>query len=301
MFKKLLISAIVFLGYAIPMQAQQVNFELSYQSFRPFIHFHLDYESRSYHHDYESAYLKGYMDGVNDSYYYNHRFNDLVRDARIYEAGYRDGYRDRSLLIRLRGHNWYHRHRFAYNDYYNPSYSVRIWLDGLSIAFLQAPAHRLPHRWKHRAHPHVKKYRGWIAKNRYKHNKYRGYKSAVRIDGRFNGKKYNNRNRLYERQAVKTSHRFRNKSVNRGDRYERKNYWENRGKSGYKNKRIERSKVRQRKAVGKNTKQVRSRGAVKNQKKQSRKQGTVKRSRGGSKKEKSSRGKKRGKRNRGGN
>jgi len=297
MLKKLLISAILFMAYAMPLQAQHFSFELSYQSFRPFIHFHLDYESQSYHHDYESAYLKGYMDGVIDEYYYHHRFNELVYDSRIYEAGYRDGLRDRELLIRLRGHGWYHRHRFTYNDYYEPAYSVRIWLDGLSLAFLQAPTYRLPKRWKHRAHPHVITYRKWIAGNRH-HKKYDRYRSAVRI-----GKNHSSRNRLYERQAVKPSHRFGKKHLNRGDRYSDKRYRENRGKGVFKNKRVERSrnKVKQRKAVGKNNSSRRSRGAVKEQKRQTRKRGTVKRSRGGSKKEKSNRGRKRGKRNRGGN
>lgn len=297
MLKKLLISVILFMAYAIPLQAQHFSFELSYQSFRPFIHFHLDYESYNYGHDYESAYLKGYMDGVRDEYYYHHRFNELVYDSRVYEAGYRDGFRDRELLIRLRGYDWYHRHRFTYRDYYKPSYSVRIWLDGLSIAFLQAPAYKLPKRWHHRAHPHVISYRKWIAGNRH-HKKYDRYRSAVRV-----GKKNTNRKRLYERQAVKPNHRFGKKQLNRGDRYSDKRYRDNRGKGVFKSKRIERSrgKVKQRKAVGNSNNSRRSRGAVKEQKRQTRKRGTVKRNRGGSKKEKSSRSRKRGKRNRGGN
>jgi hypothetical protein len=296
MFKKLLISAAVFLFYALPLQAQNVHFELSYQSFRPFIHFHLDYESRSYHHDYETAYLKGYMDGVNDSYYYDHRYHDLVRDARIYEAGYRDGFRDRELMIRLRGHRWYHLHRFAYNDYYDPSYSVRIWLDGLSIAFIHAPAHRLPRHWNRRAHPHVKKYRGWIAKKHYKNKyKYKGYKSAVNL-----GTRYSKRDNLYERQDVKARSRYRSKSA----------YKNHSGKNGLrqnhgtkvhrgKGNRIEKSRERQRKITGKNDRPRRK--AVKEQKRTPRKRGTVKRNRGGSKKEKSNRSRSRGKNNRGGN
>lgn len=295
MLKKLLISLLLLMAYAIPMQAQNFSFELSYQSFRPFIHFHLDYESQNYRHDYESAYLKGYMDGVIDEYYYHHRYNELVYDSRIYEAGYRDGFRDRELLISLRGYNWYQRHRFTYNDYYNPGYSVRIWLDGLSLAFLQAPAYRLPKRWKHRAHPHVVHYRKWIAGNRH-HKKFNRYRSAVRI-----GKNHHKRNRLYERQAIKPNYRFDKKHNNRGNRYTDKRFRHNRGKGAFKNNRIERSrgKVKHRKSVGKSNNSRRSRGAVKAQKRQVRGRGTVKQNRGG-KKEKSSRGKKRGKRNRGG-
>lgn len=292
MLKKLQILLPLLIVFSIPLQAQHINFELTYQSFRPFVHFQLDFDNRSYHHDYESAYFKGYMDGVNDSYYYRHRFDDLVRDVQIYETGYRDGFRDRELLIRLRGRNWYHRHRFAYNDYYSPSYSVRIWLDGLSIAFLQAPAHRLPYRWKHRAHPHVKKYRGWIAKNRYKHNKYRGYKSAVKV-----GHRNNNRGKLYKRQALKTNNRFRNKSAyKKHQKKDRSNYRQNRGTRTYKgkSKRVERSKEKQRKVVGNNDRQRRK--AVKEHKRTPRKRGTVKRSRG-SKKEKSKRSRSRGNRN----
>src|SRR5699024_225742 len=91
-----------------------------------------------------SAYMKGYMDGVNDARYYRHRFAAMVHDFRMYETGYRDGFRDRELLIRLRGRSWYQRHRFGYDDYYAPTYSVRIWLSNLSMAFIQAPSRRLP-------------------------------------------------------------------------------------------------------------------------------------------------------------
>lgn len=272
MIKKLQILLLLLFAINLPLAAQHTHFQISYQSFRPFVHFQLNFNSHdySYHDSYESAYLKGYMDGVNDHYYYHHRFDDLVWDIDAYEAGYRDGFRDHKLLIRLRGHHWYKRHRFAYDDYYAPSYSVRIWLDGLSLAFLQAPVHRLPHRWKHHAHPHVKHYRRWMAKHRH-HKAYDDYYSSVNVERRFN-----KRIRGYRKQAhkVKTKHR---KTVSRArDHRVDQRYRQNRAFKKYNDKHIKRSKVRKHtthNAVRKHEKQRRK--AIKNSKERKRSRGTV--------------------------
>lgn len=243
MIKKLQILLPLLIACNVPLAAQYTHVELSYQSFRPFVHFQLNFDSHGYshHHDsYESAYLKGYMDGVNSSYHYRHRYDELVWDINAYEAGYRDGFRDHQLLISLRGHHWYKRHRFTYDDYYAPSYSVRIWLDGLSLAFLQAPAHRLPRRWKHRAHPHVKHYRKWMAR-RHHHKDYDDYYSSVNVERRFN-----KRIRSYRKQAhkVKTRHR---KTVSRA-RKQRidQRYRQNRTVKKHNGKHLKRPKVHKR-------------------------------------------------------
>lgn len=232
MIKKLLLLFILSMIYVMPAKGQDVHVELDYHSFRPFIHFQLDFGSRPdriYRSGYRSAYLKGYMDGVNDQRYYRHRFTDLVHDFRMYEAGYRDGFRDRALLIRLRGRNWYHRHRFVYDDYYAPAYSVRIWLSGLSLAFLQAPERRLPRRWRRRAHPRFKKYRRWYKKRRhygdYDDDDYEDYEDYdeddydddYEDDDDYRSyasleKRYRNRVKRYERQARKVKKRYRQKA-----------------------------------------------------------------------------------------
>ena len=181
MFKKLpILLAFIFL-FNIPLSAQNAHFELSYQSFQPFIHFQIDINNynRSYS-AYESAYMTGYMDGVNDSYYTGNR----IREIAAYRAGYRDGLRDGQLLIRLRGRRWYKRNRFTYDDYYAPTYAVQIWLEGLSLAFLQAPARRLPPRWHHRAHPHLRKYRKWMSRRGH-HKKFDTYYSANNVKRRY--------------------------------------------------------------------------------------------------------------------
>src|SRR5690625_2977219 len=175
--------------FSVPVAAQSTHIALSYQSFKPFVHFQINLGSAPGHYQdsYQAAYLKGYMDGVNDAYYHDYRFYELVRDIDIYETGYRDGYRDCGLLIRLRGNSWYHRHKFAYDDYHSPYYSVQIWLNGLTFAFLQAPAHRLPHRWKHHVHPTVRSYRASMQKRKHHariKSRYKKYASRLRKDAR---------------------------------------------------------------------------------------------------------------------
>lgn len=226
MFKKLQILILLLFVLSLQVAAQYTNVEFSYRSFRPFVHFQLNFDSYSYHDTYESAYLKGYMDGVNDSYYYHHRFVDLVRDRQIYEAGYRDGLRDQRLMIRLRGHAWYHKYRFRYDDYYSPSYSVRIWLDGLSLAFLHAPAHRLPKRWKHRAHPHFIEYRKWVTHKHHYKKKNKSYHRFDNVERSFKKRIRNNRKKAvqekkrYGKNAVHIrSHQTNVRSqINRTDR-----------------------------------------------------------------------------------
>lgn len=228
MLRKLLlvIGFIVLLN--IPLAAQNTHIELSYQSFRPFIHFQLDVNTynRSYVDPYESTYMQGYMDGVNDQYFYGPSLVDITRNAHAYRAGYRDGFQDRELLIRLRGHQWYRRHRFAYDDYYAPTFAVQIWLEGLSLAFLKAPAHRLPPRWRYRTHPRVKKYRKWMARESHRRD-HDGYYSSRNVERRFkkrirgyrhkmnNTKKRNRRSVSHNRNKIKQK---RSKNVRRGIR-----------------------------------------------------------------------------------
>uniref|UniRef100_UPI0035670C5C hypothetical protein n=1 Tax=Fodinibius sp. TaxID=1872440 RepID=UPI0035670C5C len=195
MIRRLFVTTLMVGLFSVPTDAQSTYIELGYQSFKPFVHFQLNLgNAPNYYRDsYQSAYLKGYMDGVNDAYYNDYRFYELVRDIDIYEAGYRDGYRDRDLLIRLRGRSWYHRHRFVYNDYHSPYYSVQIWLDGLTFAFLQAPRHRLPDRWIHRVHPKVRRYRARMHKrNHYAHieKRYKKRVKRLRKDARKSRSRY---------------------------------------------------------------------------------------------------------------
>lgn len=280
MFKKLQILILLLFAFSLQAAAQYTHVEFSYQSFRPFLHFQLDFDSHGYHNSYETAYLKGYMDGVNDSYYYNHRFADLVRDRRIYEAGYRDGLRDHRLMIRLRGRAWYNKYRFHYDDYYSPTYSVRVWLDGLSLAFLQAPAHRLPKHWKYRAHPHFIKYRKWYSNKHHYKKKYGGHYRFDDVERRFQ-----KRIRDHRKKAVQYKKRHRKDASyarsHRSDVRFRNNRAGGSGKKGVfkrsnerKRKSIQtRSKERRkafksnrgnerRKSVGKSDKRKRSRGAV---------------------------------------
>ena len=196
MLRKLLLLLGFVMLFNIPLAAQHTHIELNYQSFRPFIHFQLNVETHRYHADsYESVYLKGYMDGVNDKFFYGPTLVDIIQNIRAYKAGYRDGIRDRSLLIRLRGHRWYQRHRFSYDDYYAPTYAIQIWLSGLSLAFLKAPEHRLPHRWHRRAHAHVKKYRKWMRRQSHRPD-HDGFYSAPNVERRFKKRIRNYRNRL---------------------------------------------------------------------------------------------------------
>ncbi len=182
MFKKIVTTVILIGFFSVPMAAQSTYIEVSYQSFKPFIHFQLNLGTQHsyYQQSHQSTYLKGYMDGVNDAYYHDYRFYDMVYDIDMYEAGYRDGYRDRTLLIRLRGHSYMRNHHFSYNDYHSPYYSVQIWLDGLTFAFLQAPRHRLPDRWTHRVHPKVRKYRNRMKVSKHHTRIERRYKKRIK-------------------------------------------------------------------------------------------------------------------------
>lgn len=167
MLKK--ITLIIVFQFIIGLQlvAQPVSDELSYVSFRPFIHFQLDFDSYEYdkYDSYESSYVNGYMDGVNKSRHYLYNSHHPYWYEEAYEAGYRDGFRDHKMYVKFRGYSSYKRHRFSKHDYHSPYYSVKVWLDGLSVAFLKAPAHKLPHRWEYHAHPKVKKYRWHMAVN----------------------------------------------------------------------------------------------------------------------------------------
>lgn len=228
MIKRLSVTLLMIGFLSVPLAAQSAYIEFSYQSFRPFIHFQLELSnsSRYYQDPYDTAYLKGYMDGVNDAYYNDYLFYDFVHDIDIYEAGYRDGYRDRDLMIRLRGYDWYYRHRFAYDDYHSPYYSVQIWLGGLSLAFLQVPERRLPRHWKRHAHPRFVKYRKWH-KHRHRYND-RDYRHFV----------------LIERNYEKRLNRFRQEAHK-----ERNKYQKQRSRNGYRTGRIEKvSRVDRRQA-----------------------------------------------------
>jgi len=206
MLKKIKYLLLIQFLISVPASANEFYVELSYTSFRPYIHFQLDFESYGYNEydAYQSSYLKGYMDGVNTSYHYSYDRHDPYWYENAYEAGYRDGFRDHRLLIRLRGQAWYHKHRFVRHHYYSPYYSVRIWLDGLSFSFLHAPAHYLPARWEYYVHPRVKKYRRSLA---YRHHNNRGYyKGHHKIE-----RVYRKRISQYRKQAQyhRKTHRYR--------------------------------------------------------------------------------------------
>lgn len=207
MIKRVCASIIMIGILSVSLYAQSAYVEFSYQTFRPFIHFQLNLSNsyKYYQNPYDTAYLKGYMDGVNDAYYNDYRFYDLVHDIDIYEAGYRDGYRDRDLMIQLRGINWYYQNRFAYNDYHSPYYSVQIWLGGLSMAFLQVPEQRLPRYWKRHAHPRFVKYRNWH-KHRYRYNN-REYRHFTDIE-----RDYRKRLNRFRKEAYRERHRYEKKS-----------------------------------------------------------------------------------------
>ncbi|MDZ7681421.1 MAG: hypothetical protein U5J63_06805 [Fodinibius sp.] len=165
LFKKsvLIFGFIIFI--TVPLAAQNTHIDISSPSIRPFTRFPDKcsiWLQRTAFSSYESTYLRGYMDGVNDAPYLGGQYIDRHFNHRAYRAGFKDGFRDRALMIRLRGHRWYQRYRFSRDAYYTPSIAVQIWLDGLSLAFLQAPAYKLPPQWRHRAHPKFKKYRKWF-------------------------------------------------------------------------------------------------------------------------------------------
>jgi len=212
MLKKLPILLGLLTIFNAPLAAQHAHIELTYQSFRPFIHFQLEINNyRQSYNPYESTYLEGYMDGVNGKYY----FGKVIGNIRAYKAGYQDGFHDRALLIRLRGRRWYIRHRFVYDDYYAPTYAVRIWLDNLSLAFLRVPEHRLPRGWRRRAHPHLKHYRHWMHK-RLHHKGYNNYYSASNVERRFKKRIRGYRQKINK--ARKRHHRIESYDRPRGER-----------------------------------------------------------------------------------
>lgn len=230
MFKKIVTTVILLGFFSVPMAAQSSYINVSYQSFKPFINFQLSLGTQHsyYQRSHQSAYLKGYMDGVNDAYYHDYRFYDMVYDIDMYEAGYRDGYRDRSLLIRLRGRNYMRNHYFSYNDYHSPYYSVQIWLDGLTFAFLQAPRHRLPDRWTHRVHPKVRKYRNRMKVGRHHariEKRYRKRIKHLRKDARRMHKRYTQkkgRNSYRSGKIQRTSKINKNRAVQKVRRTDQK-------------------------------------------------------------------------------
>src|SRR5699024_11396148 len=111
--KKILILLSLLFVYIVPGEAQNARISLDYQSFRPFIHFQLNFGNdpyRPFQYGYRSAYMKGYMDGVNDARYYRHRFAAMVHDFSMYEMVFRDVFHVRVLLMLLQGSNYIIRH-----------------------------------------------------------------------------------------------------------------------------------------------------------------------------------------------
>jgi len=245
MLKKLSILLGLLIIFNVPLTAQNTHIELTYRSFRPFIHFRLDVDNyRRNYSSYESTYLQGYMDGVNNQHYYRSHFINMVQNIHAYRSGYRDGFRDRSLLIRLRGRRWYVRHRFGHDDYYTPTYAIQIWLDGLSLAFLKAPKRRLPRGWRRRAHPHLRRYRKWM-RNRSHHKNYNDYYNGANIELRF--KKRIRRYRHKMNRAIKRNHR---RGAYNRNRVGRKRFSPRTGFQSLYNKRTNRSR-KHRKWIGK--------------------------------------------------
>jgi len=277
MFKKLPILLGLIFVFNIPLSAQQVHFELSYQSFRPFIHFQIDINNynRSYG-AYESTYMTGYMDGVNDSYYPGNR----IREIAAYRAGYRDGLRDGQLLIRLRGRRWYKRNCFTYEDYYAPTYAVQIWLEGLSLAFLQAPAHRLPPQWHRRARPHLRKYRKWMSRRGH-HKKFDAYYSAANVKRRYSKRIHKYRRKLNH---AKKRNRGRFAKGNRGPKKRFNSKYRQNHKSkgrrnqnyGHRKSKVHKAQKGRRKVNKQRSRNAGRRGKIHNKRKRSRKKSKAK-------------------------
>lgn len=221
MIRKILFIVTVASFVTIPASAQSFYAEFSYQSFRPYIHFQLEIGS---HHQrfnpYQESYLKGYMDGVNATYYGNYRFYEMVSYIEAYEAGYRDGLRDQRLFLQLRGYNRLPGRPFAYRDYYSPYYSVQIWLNQLTFTFIQAPEHRLPRYWTRRVHPSVKKYRNRVKHRRFYTDfktKYKRHNQKLRRRAQNNYRERNRskQNRAYGRQHQTRPRLNRNRAIER--------------------------------------------------------------------------------------
>jgi len=217
--------------FSVPANAQKHHVELSYTSFRPYIHFQIDFESHGYHaYDaYDASYLRGYMDGVNKSHHYSYKWDPRYWHYDAYEAGYNHGYKDHKLMVRLAGYNTYSRHRFRTSHYKTPYYSVRVWLDELSLAYLYAPAHRLPHGWTRHISPVVVDFRYTIYKNDHKgyyahefkrdyrkrshHYKTKGYHSNKKHHAHHG--KYDRRHRSDSNREYKTRQFSRERQVHR--------------------------------------------------------------------------------------
>ncbi|MBN2732590.1 MAG: hypothetical protein JXR26_09190 [Balneolaceae bacterium] len=221
MIKKILLPLLLVGFISQTTNAQSFSASFNYQSFRPFINFRLEIgndRGYGYQDPYESAYIKGYMDGVNDLYYSDYRFYELVHNINAYEAGYRDGLRDRALLIRLKGYNRLSYRPFRYDDYYSPYYSVQIWLNELSFTFIQAPEYRLPRHWARRAHPHVKRYRGYAHSKRYKHRFKKYYKNRIKRlkkRSRYTQNRYRKDNRSYRNRGNGPQRLNRSRAIQR--------------------------------------------------------------------------------------
>jgi hypothetical protein len=202
MIRKLLLTTAILSFVWVSAAAQSIHADLSYQSFRPFINFSVELGSYdSYQRDsYQSAYLKGYMDGVNRSYYDDYRFYELVHDIEAYEDGYRDGYRDQALFSGLRGYERLSYRPFEYDDYYSPYYSVQLWLNEISFTFLSVPSYRLPRHWSRRAHPSLRRYRTHFKNKRY-HSRYKKqykrHEKRLRKRARYNQRSLRKRGRNY--------------------------------------------------------------------------------------------------------
>ncbi len=277
MLRKLLLVLGFVMLLNTPLVAQNTHIEISYQSFRPFIHFQLDVNTyRPYADSYESVYLQGYMDGVNDEYFYGPSLVDIIRNVNAYRRGYRDGFRDRELLIRLRGHRWYRNHRFGYDDYYAPTLAVQIWLEGLSLAFLKAPEHRLPPRWQYRANVHVKKYRKWINQRSYR-REHDNYYSSRNVERRFKKRIQGYRHKLQDakkRNRRSISHdpnkveRKRSKRIRRGVKSQLKS-WINRS-TNRSDRTIKKRDSRKKRVRQNRDNQTRSRGNINQKQKHNR-------------------------------
>lgn len=284
MFKKILTFLLLLIVVNIPLAAQHTHVELTYQSFRPFIHFQLNFTNHdAYDYDsYESTYLNGYMDGVNNEYYFGPHFI-APQHVNVYRSGYRDGLRDRILLIRLRGHGWYKRHRFAHDDYYAPELAVRIWLEGISLAFLQAPAHQLPSRWQHRVHPRVKEYRKWMARHSH-HKDYDHYYSSTNVERRFK-----TRIRGYRQKMTQAKKRNRQSISHDHDRDPGKRYRKDRAFNPYGDIKRDRKNARINRGI--NANDAHEKRTVKRDRRKKQKKAKVrKRSRGSNKSKQRSRG-----------
>lgn len=291
MIKKLLISTALFSLISVSASAQSFYAELNYQSFRPFVNFSIELGNNPYQYqrnNYQAAYLKGYMDGVNQTYYNAYRFYDLVYNIEAYEAGYRDGLRDQALFYRLRGYNHHRTPYFTYDDYYSPYYSVQIWLNQLSFTFIQAPAQYLPARWEHHIHPRVKYYRKRFHNKRGFHQRFqaqfKNHNKRLKTQARYRQKRYQRTNSSYRQRSRgnitlnprQAQQRVRSRASNTNDRPQLR-----RGVRSQPNRTVQpRSRSTQR--IGKVNSSSQKKVHVRSRSGNSKNRGEVKRSRSGS-------------------